>query len=345
MGAPRQGQRTMIAVNHQEFTTKLFVVLSALTLGCNAIIRRDDKPDSDYIVQPSLFPAVFAFPQKGECGATLIAKQWGITAAHCFDVKGAFIVKAPFKVTIANETNYADKILLAPCYNMETSSPPGADVALFKLRYPVEHVTPIPVYTGLDEVGEIGTILGWGDHGIAGGKAPEKKVDGKLRRGENLIQHAEEGTLQYIMDSPKNNVKAAEKIVEKAWGTIKPRALEAIGWSGDSGGPMLISNDSDDDDAHKWTLVGVNSGGTCCKYGSYDEFARLSPKYSWIAESMRTSAAAPMNCTRGVKHPFTLGPGMCHHTWCDLGKEFTIGCSKTCNRCKVTIPPKAPAPA
>ena len=39
---------------------------------------------------------------------------------------------------------------------------------------------------------------------------------------------------------------------------------EALGWGGDSGGPAFITRNGET------KIVGVNSGGGCCDYGSVD---------------------------------------------------------------------------
>jgi len=61
--------------------------------------------------------------------------------------------------------------------------------------------------------------------------------------------------------------------------------MEAMSWSGDSGGPMLIA------DGSSWKIAGVNSSGECCNYGSVDEYARLGKgALQWIEDNLGTSA-------------------------------------------------------
>jgi len=64
---------------------------------------------------------------------------------------------------------------------------------------------------------------------------------------------------------------------------------EAIAWSGDSGGPAFLED----------KLVGVNSGGTCCRFGSTDQFARVgSPlAQAWIMKALESDDQSDLPST------------------------------------------------
>ena len=66
--------------------------------------------------------------------------------------------------------------------------------------------------------------------------------DGKFRTCTNSFQKIGKGTLDYQFTA-KNPCMA---------------------WGGDSGGPAFVNYDG------RTHLVGVNSGGKCCKFGSID---------------------------------------------------------------------------
>ena len=116
-------------------------------------------------------------------------------------------------------------------------------------------------------MGKTITLVGWGDLCVAGNQHPSNcKGGNRFRTGKNVINEIGENTLRYTLDS----------------GFRGGLDLEAIGWSGDSGGPALIERGG------KLYVAGVNSGGDCCSYGSVDEFCRLSSKISqdFIHKSM-----------------------------------------------------------
>ena len=60
--------------------------------------------------------------------------------------------------------------------------------------------------------------------------------------------------------------------------------LEAIAWSGDSGGPAFIERSGD------YYIAGINSSGDCCSYGDQDEYTRLGGfAYNWIQANIENS--------------------------------------------------------
>lgn len=59
--------------------------------------------------------------------------------------------------------------------------------------------------------------------------------------------------------------------------------LEAIGYSGDSGGPALVQQTDG-----SWVIAGVKSNGACCDYGSENEYTRLGDiAREWIQKNTR----------------------------------------------------------
>ena len=74
----------------------LITIMMALT-----IVRRADVADTAYHIAASAYPAVFPFPVRGECAATLIDSQHALTAAHCFS-PGTAGVSMPMTVTLSD---------------------------------------------------------------------------------------------------------------------------------------------------------------------------------------------------------------------------------------------------
>ena len=189
-----------------------------------AIVRRPDVADSSYFVADDTYPAVFALPTKGNCAATLIDSQHALTAAHCMD--GSSIVTAPFDVQIDGGTETVSAIYKNPCFSFANDGPNGADLAVLRLSAPVSGVTPVPLYSASDEVGQTFTLIGWGNHGAGGGAAPGNCEDtscAQLRAGTNVFTNVRDNTLEYVFDAPSSALP-----------------LEAIATAGDSGGPHRI---------------------------------------------------------------------------------------------------------
>ena len=75
-------------------------------------------------------------------------------------------------------------------------------------------------------------------------------------------------------------------------GTPDIQTLEAMSWSGDSGGPMLIEVDG------KYKIAGVNSNGDCCNYDNVDNYARLGDTArEWIMSTIEGEAPTPLDCS------------------------------------------------
>jgi len=157
-----------------------------------------------------------------------------------------------------------------PCYNYKKDEPISADMAIMVLDKDVvfrDETTEIPkVYnscTSGSEVSKKFTLMGWGDSGTIGSKPRDLDEFGGFHAGENRWTKVDHGMLIYKMDKQING----------------GLPLEAIAWSGDSGGPAFIA----DEETGELQIAGVNSNGDCCKYGNEDEYTRLGGiSYKWI---------------------------------------------------------------
>jgi hypothetical protein len=101
------------------------------------------------------------------------------------------------------------------------------DIALLELKDPISDVTPIRIYRGTAESGEVVEIYGAGATGTDVTGAPESAPHrGALRRAENRIASASGPWLRYVFDCDASALP-----------------LEGAIAGGDSGGPLLIKND------------------------------------------------------------------------------------------------------
>lgn len=55
---------------------------------------------------------------------------------------------------------------------------------------------------------------------------------------------------------------------------------EGLAASGDSGGPAMIKKDG------TYHIAGVNSGGTCCEFGSKDQYKRIADNWDWVKSTV-----------------------------------------------------------
>jgi len=246
------------------FVFTLFLII------LNGMVIRDDVDDSQYRADENDYPEVFYMWDRGECAGTLIAvgdadfTEYGITAAHCF------CGQSINNIQVAGVQYNVEEVFQHPCFSCNQDGPNGADVAIIKLTQKT-NFRGKDIYTGSDESGKEFTLLGWGDFGVAGVRPGRTVWDKNFRRGNNVVVHAGE-TIRYRFDGPPNALP-----------------LEAVAWSGDSGGPALLNDQ----------IIGVNSGGDCCDYGVMDEYSRLSSKLPWIQASIAAdSAQSVSSCQR-----------------------------------------------
>lgn len=251
------------------------VALAALSLSrrAEAIVVRHDVPDAAYLGHESEFPALFSLYRTRaghrDCLATLIGPRHALTAAHCTDVRKLREATGPgrmgYKVEIAGRPAWVDAVIEYP-KRFDGSRP---DIALLRLRDPVQDVQPLTVYGGALEAGRIVRMPGWGGTGT--GKTGAAPSDGLFRVAENRVDRAENGRLYWLFDDPESG---------------KALTLEGISGPGDSGGPALAHTSAG------WAIIGVSSaqrtgGGREGMYGVEEVFVRLSDFRDWIEANAR----------------------------------------------------------
>ncbi|MEL6384583.1 MAG: trypsin-like serine protease [Cyanobacteria bacterium J06626_18] len=271
----------------------LFLGVSLLTYKPPSamLIRHDINPDA-YIVNEADYPAVFPlFEDENikECVATLIDPNWAITAAHCLVLlyENDFL-ESGYRVNIAGVENTINQIvwpeelgtldaITSDENDLEEFDPyvkdATYDTALIELHDVVEHVTPIALYEGSDEVGKTILLLGWGDFGTGDvGLPPEPINDRQFRQATNQITATEANYLFFEFDDPVSG---------------NALLLEGVNGPGDSGGPALVETDSG------LQIIGVSSGGEYKteeenelkpqgQYGWQEFYIRVSQMRSWI---------------------------------------------------------------
>jgi hypothetical protein len=270
----RHGIQHRRATHH--FSVGIIIVGLALgVLPASSVIIRHDTPDSEY-VNLALYPeyaAVGTFVNSwGYTGsATLIAPDWVLTGAHLFTAasSGTFTL---------NGVNYvSDQLIAHPNWNSGNVFG-GYDFGLVHLTTAVEGIAPAMLYTGSDEIGRVGTFVGYGltgtgstgyQVGTAGtGRAFQNEIDGNF--GNPVI----------LLGSDFDNPLSA---ADSDFGSATPLALEGAVASGDSGGAMFITVDDATYLAGIISFIAGRDGFANGDYGDVTGFGRVGAVMPWIS--------------------------------------------------------------
>ena len=253
----------------------LLVVVLALSWSSHAIIIRHDVLSTDYEVSAIDYPAVFFLERQGSrkvCVATVIHRQWALTAAHCVEetmLEDTVKMGRRFAVEVGGQVREVDLVIKHPQYDQ--TAPDDIDLALLRFRNPSQLPHPLPLQQQQNELGQEVTLLGWGYFGL--GTSGRQYDDGRFRRATNRITVANR-YLRFEFDDPRD---AASETLD----------LEGVPGLGDSGGPALIATDTGN------YLAGIAVGQikdenfseeTQGEYGAVAIYERVSSHLDWIEE-------------------------------------------------------------
>ena len=249
------------------------LLLRLLIPSSSAIIIRHDVGPASYEVQPSRYPSVFFMERQGNrkvCAATVIHRQWALTAAHCVEqtlLGNTLANDRDFAVVVAGQDREIDAVIIHPDFDMSDA----ADVDLALLRFKEPSATPrvMPIRLQELEIGSTVSLLGWGYFGL--GTTGRQYNDGSLRLAMNRVTDANR-RFRIEFDDPRDSASLA-------------LPLEGVPGLGDSGGPALF------DSGNGLFLVGITVGEiegedfseeTQGKYGAIAVYESIAVHIDWI---------------------------------------------------------------
>ncbi len=262
----------------------LLVSMAVNPLSIRGITIRDDVPDSAYtdLGNSLAYAAVGTFVNSwGYTGcATLISPDWVLTAAHLLTAasSGTF--------TIDGTSYSSDELFTDPGWTGNALY--GNDFGLVHLTTPVTSVTPVMLYTGSAEFGQVATWVGYGFTGT-GLTGYQTSLGSQKRAFQNTLDRNFENPSLLIGSDFQNPLTDADA-----------QPLEGCVAPGDSGGGVFISIDSQDYLAGVISFVTSTNGTTANSvYGDLSGAGRVSSAIPWIDSVVPEPSTASLFAVAG----------------------------------------------
>jgi secreted trypsin-like serine protease len=203
------------------------------------------------------------------CGATLIAKNWVLTAAHCVanqTPNSIYVVANNQTSNTTNESLPIKHIIVHPAYNSKTFK---NDLALIELINDSQ-ISPIKLlspHTTQDAVNKMAIALGWGTISTTENIYPTDLQQVNL----SIIDSST--CSQFMGNITENMLCAGDKTYQKDT------------CQGDSGGPLIVF----DSESNVWRQAGITSWGFgCAKVNTYGVYTRIRNYANFISKTICT---------------------------------------------------------
>jgi len=250
----------MIRLQRASVFSAVFAAVFCTPLLANASTRRHDVPAADYTSLGAQYTTVGGVLVGASFGsATLIGTNWILTAAH---VPGALTSGSFF----LNGNTYAvTNIVRDPLWSGSVGIG-GHDFALGFIAGGVAGVTPSGYYAGADELGKVGTSVGFG---LTGTGLTGATGLGAKRGFQNVIdgRDIDPGLAGLIADFDKPD--GSTNTLGSIGSSPTPLGLEGNAAQGDSGGGLFA------DFFGTQLLVGVTSYAAQADFNAGDPIGNL----------------------------------------------------------------------
>lgn len=230
------------------------------------------------------------------CGATLIAAEWVLTAAHCVadivdPAEVAILVGTQRLSSTATSsgTRYpVDSIAVHPLYDDATSD---YDVAVLHLATPVPSPTVVPLLTaakaGLADPNDAAVAIGWGD----------TDKSSKTRYPNDLMQV----DLPIVSTSSCNGKKSYRGAITAQMLCAGPSNGKKDSCQGDSGGPLVVEDTTTPDTVYYQAGI-VSWGRGCARKKFPGVYTRVTAVEPWVTGVMTGPgvAVSSRDCRRAT---------------------------------------------